>query len=1372
MNRVVVLLLILYLLIPLPVQPAATSAMEPGIGTEPVAYIEDPLPLDARSYALMLMERADRDHDGVSDGLEDSSGAVRVIVWFNSRTAVHGGGGELARGLGLATAIVESYGGRVYAGPWLYALPGFAAEVDAGLLHVLGGRLMGLDVDGDGLGDRVLISPDGRVEAFNLWSARQMAVRPQVWNGLGYTGSRVTVAVLDSGVDGGNEAFEGKIVYWGDYSGDPDGVKRPEPYDDNSHGTHVAGSVAGILNALDPEGRLVFVYGLSELYIPDAYSGLWITFGLPSLAYLVNSTGTIEVEVKWKGDPDGALTGIALGYCGWTLYPACNPQVVATRDTFAPDTWYTLTYGVSSESQYGFYVLMMRGQGSFAMLPVIHLPVASPGDGFPMLAGTAPGATIAAAKVLDFSGSGADSWIISAINDIVAARTRVNPPVYIVSMSLGGTYSEALDQAVTNAASSGLLFVVAAGNDGPDQNYAGTGSPSSNPYALTVAALDGFNNITEYSSKGGESTSLPTVAKPDIAAPGGGAYVQILSADTSWHDDTSNFYATLTGQAVEDVDWGDAVNKATRGYDDSTPMQGTSMATPHVSGAAALVVEALLDSGVQWSWRSSETAMLVKNLLLISTYETYPLTRVNAPAESPGLERGGKDPHEGYGALDAQAAVNIAWSLGQGRQLEPGDVVEYTLRHGILYNSDLVDRWRWPFGPSVWASAFTLPYSTIRLSNGSSLPASYTLTLRPAPGQPQGMDLDLYVYRLHGDQYGEPIILAKSTGPGASESLTLVPRSPGQAIVAVKRATEASPGGKWILSLGPGVTVTGQSPEGTWTPGEAWDGLAVEVTILSPRSAPTALLEVYDNTSGVSIYRERVTLSQAQGGTGATVTLTLPRGLAGHQLLFIVETRDASGGRVSGPHVASVVVNPTEGGGETGPQPGAWLEVKPQPTPPVDLYLRAGGLAPGAEAQVYLVHPNGASEQLATLPVSASGEAWGLVGLPRTLAPGSYTIALYQSGSRVAEAQVTVGQASVVVDRAEASPGDVVRIVATGLGAGYGHVYHLRVAGLTLATLTPDPSGSAETTITVPPLPRGVYTIELVYPGTPQDSDRTYYRGPHVVASTTIRVVGGLATLEDLEELRRGLEARISTLELAVSDLNESITSLVASVSSLQDTLATLADDMELLQSNISSLAGRVDNLEEALAQRIEALEARAQATSEALGRLDQRLTSLEAEAARLNATITSLDTSLQEARARIASLGERLDNLTISLKTLQGTVRGITATLAQLRATLDRVTGEDLPSLEARLDLLQTTLNGVDQRLTQQQATLQHVQQALEDAADRLDTLEEKTGNLEAGLQDTSQALASTRTLATAALVLAIIAIALLAITQIRARK
>jgi len=155
--------------------------------------------------------------------------------------------------------------------------------------------------------------------------------------------------------------------------------------------------------------------------------------------------------------------------------------------------------------------------------------------------GVAPGANLYAVKVLDNRGSGFTSDVIAGVNWVAANADTID----VANMSLGGSTSSALNAAVENAVSAGVVFVVAAGNESTD---ACSKSPASSPNAITVSALDdrdGVSNNDPFASFSNYGSCV------DMIAPG----VLILS---TWKD---GGYNTISG---------------------------TSMASPHVAGAAAL----------------------------------------------------------------------------------------------------------------------------------------------------------------------------------------------------------------------------------------------------------------------------------------------------------------------------------------------------------------------------------------------------------------------------------------------------------------------------------------------------------------------------------------------------------------------------------------------------------------------------------------------------------------------------------------------------------------------------------------------------------------------------------------------------------------
>ncbi|MBK8051566.1 MAG: S8 family serine peptidase [Anaerolineales bacterium] len=169
------------------------------------------------------------------------------------------------------------------------------------------------------------------------------------------------------------------------------------------------------------------------------------------------------------------------------------------------------------------------------------------------ITGVAPSANLWGFKVLSAGGYGYDSTVIAGVEraaDLDGDPLTVDP-ADVANMSLGGfgDPDDPMSQAVDAAVNAGVVMAVAAGNWGPTAGS--ISSPGTARNAITVAASDKQDLIARFSSRG-PIEGFESVLKPDITAPG----VAITS--------------TIPGQK----------------YD---AYSGTSMAAPHVAGAAALI---------------------------------------------------------------------------------------------------------------------------------------------------------------------------------------------------------------------------------------------------------------------------------------------------------------------------------------------------------------------------------------------------------------------------------------------------------------------------------------------------------------------------------------------------------------------------------------------------------------------------------------------------------------------------------------------------------------------------------------------------------------------------------------------------------------
>ena len=559
--------------------------------------------------------------------------------------------------------------------------------------------------------------------------------------------------------------------------------------------------------SVDESGYATATWGANLGRVTD--SGTYLISGM-----MVNKTGPIMIRVKWTNTKSGPsaskLTALPLYYGDKTLTTTSWTKV-AQVDTPSRNTWYTLTYNVPSTPSGGYdmYHVTMSleaGLGDLYAIFEMSWPYTPPADGFSAWTGIAPQAKLVGAKVLNYAGSGTSTGLINAINWIIANRETYH--IVVASMSLGFSVEvSSVNIAVANLVNSGIVTVVSAGNDGPGGNNVYT--PGSVDEVITVAATNQFDNIADYSGQGGPSRYTGETVKPDIAAPGGSFFaVPLFSADSNdgdaegmWPDETSS---------------------------DATPMQGTSMSAPIVAGAASLLVQAL-GGFASWQYNRSQ-ALLAKMILLMTATETFPNQREYYASESPTLERGGKDVHEGYGRLNLDAAADALL-----RTYEIGTMATETLgKPPILSDISVLGQ------KIAWARKVQL---------NTEGKANFTLTV------PAGADFDLYLYNNTGTLYGEPAIVAKSTAATTDghEQIILTAPYNGTYYLVVKRATATTEGSTFTLesSFTPNhdVAVIGVEPSAT----ASYEGSELNITVaVENKGLNTESFDVtvfYNNTS-------------------------------------------------------------------------------------------------------------------------------------------------------------------------------------------------------------------------------------------------------------------------------------------------------------------------------------------------------------------------------------------------------------------------------------------------------------------------------------------------------------------------------------------
>ncbi|MDF6065509.1 S8 family serine peptidase [Streptomyces sp. B21-104] len=368
-------------------------------------------------------------------------------------------------------------------------------------------------------------------------------------------------------------------------------------------------------------------------------------------AALKDSVPQVNAPQAWAEGFDGKGTTVAVLDTGIdATHPDVKDRVKQSR-SFVP----------------GEEVVDGNGHGTHVASTIAGSGAASDGAN----KGVAPAADLIVGKVLSNEGSGADSGIIEAMEWAKAEGADV------VSMSLGSSIpddgGDPMAQAVDAlSADGGPLFVIAAGN----AYGAGTiGSPGSAASALTVAAVDKQDRRADFSSMGPLVRSYGL--KPDLSAPG--------------------------------VDINAAASRSVPGIDGMyQSMSGTSMATPHVAGAAAV----LKQRHPEWSGQRIKDALMSSSKLL--------------PDHTPY--------EQGTGRLDVKAAVDTTIEATGSVEVASYDwphsaqdaVAERTLTYRNTGDEDVTLK----LATDTDAAAYTLSTPELTVPAGST--AAAVLSIDPS----------------------------------------------------------------------------------------------------------------------------------------------------------------------------------------------------------------------------------------------------------------------------------------------------------------------------------------------------------------------------------------------------------------------------------------------------------------------------------------------------------------------------------------------------------------------------------------------------------------------------------------------------------------
>jgi len=318
-------------------------------------------------------------------------------------------------------------------------------------------------------------------------------------------------------------------------------------------------------------------------FIASIPSVSYISPNRPVKRTLDITTQAVNANLAWNFGWDGTGVGVAVIDSGITPLqdltgPGGNSRVVYSQSFISGVTDPTDGYG------HGTHVAGIIGSRG----------TDSTGSLFSRtFKGVAPNVNLIDLRVLDQNGAGQEADVINAIQTAIALKNTYN--IRVINLSMGRPVFESytldpLCQAVEAAWQAGIVVVAAAGNSGRDNSLGTNGfgtivSPGSDPYVITVGATNTHgtpsrndDTVASYSSKG--PTLVDHIVKPDIVAPGNGVVSLLASTSATLYQAPGTRVAYTYYEA------------SGSGYSQNyLRLSGTSMATPVVAGAAALLIQ-------------------------------------------------------------------------------------------------------------------------------------------------------------------------------------------------------------------------------------------------------------------------------------------------------------------------------------------------------------------------------------------------------------------------------------------------------------------------------------------------------------------------------------------------------------------------------------------------------------------------------------------------------------------------------------------------------------------------------------------------------------------------------------------------------------